>query len=323
MTVGGSLCGGEEEEGAEAGGGVGDVHEGGVGEGVNAEHGEGVGLGEDGGEVFGDDAVGECEVAWGAFHGGNLGGGVDVTDLCVYGLTFAGCPIVFADTGDGAAGVEEEGEGLIARADIHHEATVGVTFACEGNEIAAGGGAPVVFFLREVKGEGEGVEDVHAHDAVQRVGFVHHAAHAREVHHDAGVVIGFAWANLKVGGEELGALGGVATELHLAGVNPLHAFEFFCRTRMQHGVGGAGVKHHLNGLAINKAGDQNLFATRVLGHAHKVDFRARLGGKRRALRLGRRGVRNCHREAEQGGEGGAECFHAKMVAHCVGNCQCF
>lgn len=109
--------------------------------------------------------------------------------------------------------------------------------------------------MREVKGEGEGVEDVHAYDAVQRVGFVHHAAHAREIHHDAGVVVGFAWANLKVGGEELGALGGVATELHLASVNPLDAFEFFCRTRMQHGVGGAGVKHHLNGLAINKAGD--------------------------------------------------------------------
>lgn len=113
MTVGGLLCGGEEEEGAEAGGGVGDVHEGGVGEGVNAEHGKGVGLGEDGGEVFGDDAFGEGKVAWGAFHGGNLGGGVDVADLCINGLAFAWCPIVFADAGDGAAGVEEKLDGLI------------------------------------------------------------------------------------------------------------------------------------------------------------------------------------------------------------------
>ena len=292
------------------------MHEGGVGKGVNAEHGEVFSLGEDGHKRLGNDAVGEFEVACFAFEGGNLGGGIDIANLRLNGLAFARCPVALVDARDGTARIQKEVEGLVARGDGHHEATIRIALAGEGDEGTLFGrlNASVEVVVGKVKGEGKVVEHVHADNPVK--GFGHHAAHAGEVYDEQGMLWGFARANLQRAEQHLGALGGVASKIHLAGVEPLHALEFFRRTQMQHGVRRAGVQHHANGLAIDEPRDHNLFTTRILRHRHQLFGGGRRGcfGGGGGICCARRGGRG-DREGEEYKKGGVKRFHAKMVAH--------
>ena len=130
-------------------------------------------------EGFGFNARSKGQGASFSFDGADVCCGIHIANLRLDGFTTAGGPIAFHDTRDATASVQEEREGLFSARNDEEETTIGVGLPHQGEEIGRLGRAPIECIGMEVKGKGEGIEEVHADDAVNL--FDHHATDTREV----------------------------------------------------------------------------------------------------------------------------------------------